>query len=247
MKTPIFIDIETVPETQDYDNYTKRYIRAERYCNDIQTTEKQAYFDKWSLFPEFAKIICISIGLYDKEKDIVKKKTFYSRNDEKWLLEDFFKQLDQLDNKYILTGHNILDFDIPFIYRRSIINRIKPHAMIDQWHLKPREVEIIDTMKIWKQFWYISTWIELICMCLNIPNPKKEINWKNIKDIYREISTNEIDEQMEKIKQYCESDVEATARIYLRINNPELSLNPKDSSVEEAQSKLINDDLPFNY
>lgn len=34
-KKKIFFDIETVVETTDYENYPKKDIRSERYCNDI--------------------------------------------------------------------------------------------------------------------------------------------------------------------------------------------------------------------
>ena len=46
-KKLLFIDIETVAETNNYDTYPKKKIRAERYCNDIgDLTEEKAYYTK---------------------------------------------------------------------------------------------------------------------------------------------------------------------------------------------------------
>lgn len=225
MAKKIFFDIETVREAKDYDNYNKKDIRAERYCNDIDTTEKQAYYDKAPLHPEFWKIICISVWMWgdvmsfhDSKEDIV--------------LKDFFEFLDN-QWEFVLVGHNIKSFDIPFVFRRSLINWIKPHKAFVLLNMKPREIQHIDTMEIRKETWYISTWLDLICRCLDITSPKSEFSWKEVSDYYR---NNEW--RATKIVPYCEWDVKATMQVYERI---EKILWSTSTEKAEPKSDLISE------
>ena len=56
----LFIDIETVAETNNYLIYKKKKIREERYCNEKEGTEEERYNNRAPIHAEFAKIVCIN-------------------------------------------------------------------------------------------------------------------------------------------------------------------------------------------
>lgn len=232
-KKLLFIDIETVAETNNYDTYLKKKIRAERYCNDIgDLTEEQAYYKKAWLHAEFGKIICISFGTKTMENEI---KTSSFVGDEKVILEKFFELLSRMP-EYEIAGHNIKSFDLPFIFRRSIINGIKPHAKVSFYGLKPWEVQATDTIEIWKNWWYISSWLEIIAVSLGIPSPKGKMSGDKVFDYFYGANMTDKD-NWKPIAEYCEWDVRTTMMIYDKIMDPIKTFNIQ-------QPEIIPDELP---
>jgi uncharacterized protein YprB with RNaseH-like and TPR domain len=70
---------------------------------------------------EFGKIICISIGIYDKNEKLLIR-SFAGDNEEE-LLKEFGEIFNRpkLQN-VILCAHNGKEFDFPWIARRFLIN-----------------------------------------------------------------------------------------------------------------------------
>lgn len=221
-KKLLFIDIETVAETNNYYTYPKKEIRANRYCNDIwDLTEQEAYYKKAWLNPEFSKIICISFWSKTADDEIRTCSIFGF--DEKTIIDEFFKLLSKMP-EYELAGHNIKSFDLPFIFRRAIINGIKPHDKISFYDMKPWDIKVVDTIELWKNGWYISAWLETICLCLWIPSPKSNMSGDKIFDYY--YGSNMVDKDNRKpIAEYCEWDVRSTMRVYDKIMDPTKTFN----------------------
>ena len=69
--------------------------------------------------------------------------------EEKDILEKFFDLLSKMPD-YELAGHNIKAFDLPFIFRRAIINGIQPHAKVSFYGMKPWDIQVTDTIELWK-------------------------------------------------------------------------------------------------
>ena len=118
------------------------------------TTAEQYYPMRAAILAEFAKVICISIGYFKKENNEwqLRIKSFHSEN-EKEVLEDFIKTLHQCfskNSKWIFTGHNIKEFDIPFLCRRMLINNIEIPRYIDFQNMKPWETPVLDTLHLWR-------------------------------------------------------------------------------------------------
>lgn len=211
-KKLLFFDIETVAETNNYDTYPKKKVWSDRYCNDTQwLSEEKFYYKNAWLNPEFSKIICISFGRKWTDDEI---KTSSLVWDEKHILEKFFELLSKLP-EYELAWHNIKNFDLPFIFRRAIINGIKPHSKVSFYWLKPRDIQVTDTIEIRKNGWYLSTGLETLTLCLGIPSPKTKISWDQIFSFYY---SDKYDEDI--VKEYCEWDVKATMMVYDKIYDP---------------------------
>lgn len=226
-QTPIdhllFIDVETVSQKPDFsqldDLTAKMYEEKESRRKDEQVSIDQHYKDRAAILAEFGKIICISTGFITvsgKERTM-RIKSFYG-DDEKKILEDFFQLLDKIPTKkQIFCGHNIKEFDIPYICRRAIVNCLNfPETLLIAGK-KPWEVNFVDTMEMWKFGDYKSfISLKLLAHILDVPTPKDDIDGSMVGRVYWE------ENNLERIRIYCQKDVLTVAQIALRFRNEPL-------------------------
>jgi len=237
----VFFDIETAP-LRDVNNVEKQNwsIVIDFWSTPEQTqkTRLKSYannneVEKMWLYPEFAKVICVSVGAFDYSaedlttgdwKIIPNKriKTLMS-DDEKYILEEFAKVAEACEK---LVWHNAVRFDAPFLMKRYIVNWMKVPKVLrwseqQKWirtNIKPRECKIEDTMKMRQWFWWISSSLETISSALWIPSPKENIDWSQVSKQYRSSREWSLKEKFEKdLTTYCEADVKATMEIYSKI------------------------------
>jgi predicted PolB exonuclease-like 3'-5' exonuclease len=108
----------------------------------------------------------------------------------------------------LFIGHNILDFDLPFIYKRSIIHQIKPtlHLPFRRFQRQP----IFDTMWEWS-CWRHRIALDDLAQALAIPSPKElGVNGGNVYDLYQQ-------GRHEEIAQYCMRDVLCVRAVFHRL------------------------------
>ncbi|MCK5824995.1 MAG: ribonuclease H-like domain-containing protein [Ichthyobacteriaceae bacterium] len=216
----LFINIETVPQNQDFNNLTSemQYLYKNKTVFKRKEDDDLAeyYKNNAGVLAEFGKIICISVGIIyfnDDSEQTFKSKSFYGDDENEILLN--LKQL--LDEKYsnsdaYLCAHNGKEFDFPYIARRMLINGLQLPNILNISGLKPWEVKHIDTMELWKfgdRKHYTS--IKLLSAILCISLPENNIDASKISSIY--YNHNNID----KIAIYCEKDTFAVAQIYLKM------------------------------
>lgn len=191
-----------------------------RYSREGQKNDTEdlndAFNSKAALYAEFAKIVCITIGKIVNGK--LKLKTF-AYDDEHKLLSEFSAAMAALMSQnrdhYFIT-HAGTGFDIPFIMRRCIINRIEPPVLVDVAHLKPWELTSLDTLTMWKATGFYGASLINIATALGLPSPKVDMDGSETSDIYWETG------DISRIARYCESDVLTTANIFLafRLEDP---------------------------
>ncbi len=120
-----------------------------------------------------------------------------------------------------LCAHNGKEFDFPYIARRMLINGIQIPKVLQVAGKKPWETNFIDTMELWKFGDYKSyTSLDLLCAILDIPTPKDDINGSEVGRVYWQ------ENDLERIKTYCQKDVLAIAQLMRRFNY--LPLIPED-------------------
>jgi DNA polymerase elongation subunit (family B) len=216
----LFIDIETVPEYSSFDQLsnTKKELWALKH-NQLKLeslTPEESYLQKAGVYAEFAKIICISIGiLYSKPNNEkwIRVKSF-SGNDEHQLLHEFTELIKQKFNdpeKYHFCGHNIKEFDIPFISRRLLINKIHLPEAFDNSGKRPWQMHDVDTLQLWKFGDYKNyTSLKLMAEILDIATPKEQIEGKDVCRVYWQ------ENDLSKIIDYCQKDVITVIRLLLR-------------------------------
>ena len=207
----LFLDIETVPIEESYEDLDDRFKmlwdkKALRLIsNDIDTPE--SFYHRAGIYSEFGKIICISVAYFNNEK--LRVKSYYGEN-EKELLLDFKNLLDEYfsNDKYLLCGHNAKEFDFPYIARRMLVNRVNVPKILDIAGLKPWEVKHLDTMQLWKFGDYKHyTSLDLLTAIFEIPTPKDDISGADVWKVYWK------DNDLERIKVYCEKDTITVVRL----------------------------------
>jgi len=150
-------------------------------------------------------------------------------------------------------GHNIWAFDLPFIYKRSIINGVKPRRDIS--FARYRNTPIYDTMMEW-DLWNMKTYgqkLDTLAKVLGLPTSKDDMDGSMVWQYFQE-------GRIDEICRYCMKDVELTRKVYYRmtfealpseeiegvildnpsftlpLHNPELTANsaPVTASVKDA-------------
>ena len=216
----LFLDIETVPQFgnwRDLDE-TEQYLwdKKTKFQRKEEFTAEEYYTERGGIMAEFGKIICISVGILEKNGKL-KIKSFYG-DDEKKLLEEFGVIFNSPKlREVILCAHNGKEFDFPWIARRFLINGMQPPLPFQMFGKKPWEIPHLDTMELWKFGDYKSfISLELLAHLFGIPTPKDDIDGSMVASIYY------IEKDLFRIVKYCEKDVLTLANVFRRMRQENL-------------------------
>lgn len=221
----LFLDIETVPEHKNFEDLSmvrqklwedKSAYKRRYEAKDGEEISAKDYYDHAGIWAEFGKIICISVGYFNitaEDEREFRIKSFYG-DDEKELLEIFADLLNTYFNKpnKLICGHNIKEFDVPYMARRLLIHQIKLPQILNLFGKRPWEVPHLDTLELWKFGDYKHfTSLKLLTEILGIPSPKDDIDGSQVRGVYYD------DGDLDRIAVYCEKDVIAVAQVLLRL------------------------------
>jgi len=244
----IFIDVETTSQKASFVDLSdeEKFLFMERFKKDIEMdideihkkhkSKEKKFLEKMEnmydlkapLFPEFGKIICVSVGIMWETTDNWHiKTTSFSSDNEIELLNNLVsheklskiwsnvpgKWEKDISGFYSLCAHNGFVFDYPYIAKRLIINGILPPPMFDFAHLKPWEISfLIDTKKEWGFGVFDgAVSLKLLCHVFNVPTPKDDIDGSDVKRVFWK------ENDLPRIVKYCEKDVVALAQVYLKM------------------------------
>lgn len=218
----LFLDIETVPETQYFSDLDK--TKQELWAHKSQYQRKDDYtaeefYERAGIWAEFGKIICISVGYFANQGDVRNFRVTSFHGNEIKILNDFKNLLIShfSSNKHLLCAHNGKEFDFPYIARRMIINNIELPYKLNLFGKKPWEVPHLDTLELWKFGDYKTyTSLKLLTNVLGIPSPKDDIDGSEVYSTFYE------EKNIDRIIIYCEKDTIAVAQILLRLRGDEL-------------------------
>lgn len=218
-----FFDIETVSQYSSFEELEKNspemaalWIKkySQRFKDEEDSYNDHFYTQKASLYPEFSKIICMTFYIDKKlytfqgeEVDILKK------------VYTMFEKSKSVNFKWILSGFNIKQYDIPFIFKRYVINGLNLPKQFNFEGLKPWEINIVDVFELWKSTSYTSTSLETLSITLGVSNPKILLDDQTVHQLYYEKKDNSL------IKEYCEKDCVSTKKCYEIILKTLLNLN----------------------
>lgn len=204
-KRIITIDIETLPTNEPFESRL------------FWETEEE--FRNTALDANLGRILCIGYSEQNEFGAITNHGCFGWREEtvdfeanEQIILAEFWQFLRGFNtSRDLIIGHKILDFDLPFIIQRSIINSVRP--TVEFYFGKYREAPIFDTMRVWDCWkWSGATSLEKLAFALRLENPKADgINGKNLYDAF-------LDERFEEIYQYCMRDVKVTRNVWRKMN-----------------------------
>lgn len=215
----LFLDIETVPLYGNWDEIPeteqKLWDKKTRYQRKDEFSAEE-FYERAGIMAEFGKIICITIGMLEKNETLRIKS--FANDDEKKLLQEFGELFNsQRLRDVILCAHNGKEFDFPWIARRFLINGMQPPSPFQMFGKKPWEISHLDTMELWKFGDYKSfISLELLAHVFGIPTPKDDIDGSMVSSIYY------IEKDLQRIVDYCEKDVLTLANIFRRMRQEDL-------------------------
>jgi len=222
----LLLDIETVPQQEDFSTLDSGWKSL--WIDKISKTvpenfdPAETYTQRAGILAEFGKIICISTAYFfeDEQKQLkLKVKSFYGDNEKELLnsFADVCNKLYQRNKLFQFTGHNIREFDIPYICRRMLINQLPLPEYFQIHGAKPWEVRMVDTLQWWKfgdYKNYIS--LHLLANVLNVPTSKTDIDGSMVQHVYYK------EKNLPRIVEYCQRDVVVVGNVVLRFKNKAL-------------------------
>ena len=216
----LFLDIETVASTQDYQSLDERLKtqwarKALFFKREREQTDEEIFHERAGIYAEFGKIICIAVGKFiDTESGELGLKTkAYYGDHEAVLLEEFKTMIEKMDPASLkLCAHNGREFDFPYLCRRLLVNGIGLPAALNIMGKKSWEVPHLDTLDMWKFGDYKHyTSLDLLAAIFHIPTSKNGMDGSQVNTTYHR------DNDLQKIKEYCIRDVIVLAQLYLKM------------------------------
>lgn len=209
MARRIFVDIETLPPDK---GSAATGVREEiGSCSDEE-------FRRLALDGDFGRVLTIGViieqdglvthrGLLGRERQ-----TMMFHLDEARTLRGFWKLMKGFNvSRDLVVGHNVFDFDLPFLYKRSVIHRVRPAVELPFTRYRSRP--IFDTMHQWNK-WSPRKFVSLdrLAKVLGLESSKGQgIDGRLVYDRFCEGCHQEIAD-------YCMRDVELVREIYYRMS-----------------------------
>jgi 3'-5' exonuclease len=200
----LYLDIETLPAGEENHEALRFLHQKKKAKKKKECCEEQGDFEQYllgtSFDGSFGRILCIGYAIDNNPAECL-----CNDKDEAQMLREFWEIAQEAN---LLIGHNIIDFDMRFIYQRSIINNVLPS--LDLNFARYRSSPMYDTMKEWVKWSMGNVGLEHLALSLGIPSPKDGIDGSQVYEFYKKGKIDEICE-------YCKRDVEATRAVYKRM------------------------------
>jgi len=219
----LFIDIETLPPSEEMRGSINPALvsklenrhRASQGDVNVGCTEEQ--FRRLALHAEYGRVLAVGMIIEQAGKVVCRgvlgreKESMRFHLDEAKTLRGFWKQLGEFDARQdLIVGHNIFDFDLLFLYKRSIIHRVRPSVRLSFARYRSRP--IFDTMKEW-ELWGWRPGIKLGELAEVLQLGMAKIEGIDGSSIYDRFCAG----YHQEIADYCMRDVELTREIYYRL------------------------------
>lgn len=197
-KTPkkLFFDIETLPAPVELEPILQDLFDAK----PGRSKSFDEYLRGTSLSGNWGRILCIGVGINDEAVDVLS-------GSESEILTRFWSLAADASQ---FIGHNILEFDLPFIGKRSVVNRIEPTLIIPMDRYQ--SATVFDTMRQWDHWTSgYGTSLHQLALILGLESSKQGIDGSQVYDFYRA-------GKVQEIYDYCARDVEVTRQVYKKMN-----------------------------
>lgn len=196
----IFLDIETIPAHENNHEVLREIHHKNSEKNSRVEKDFEKYLAQTSFDGGFGQIACISYAINNGPVQTLS-------GDETEILNKFWEVVKDTN---LFIGFNIMEFDLRFIYQRSIVLKVKPTRELN--FARYRNDPIYDIMHEWKK-WNMTASISLdtLAKILGLPTSKDGgIEGKDVAQAFK-------DGRIKEIYAYCERDVELTRKIYKRM------------------------------
>jgi 3'-5' exonuclease len=124
------------------------------------------------------------------------------------LLQDFYSALTDI-GRAVYVGHNVIGFDFPFLWKRSMVLGVRPPAYLPRNPSPYRSEMVYDTMLLWDPTQRAGGSMDRICKLMGLPG-KGDISGA---DVWPMVKAGDI----AAVSEYCRGDVERTRAMYKRM------------------------------
>lgn len=222
----IFIDIETVPATEDNRWFAERRVLQKWKKQGLDGDEHEFAdaveneFRAFALRGSLGRLLCVGLIVEENNRLLCEgvfgqdKTTNRFHLDEAKTLRQFWNYVSKLNFDFErdqIIGHNIARFDLPFLYHRSMACAVRPSKFFLSG--KPWEQPVFDTFEAWK-IGRCADWISLeeLAFAFGLNCPKSED--ANGGRVYEMLAAG----KHREIREYCLTDVRCAREVYYRMN-----------------------------
>ena len=222
----LYFDLETISQFSSledlkeynprlYDCWKKREDYYRKSYPDLKDlTSNEIYMDKSPLEAEFGRIVCASFAVLEDNGE--KRFMSFCSDNEIEILESCKKILINTEHKgFRMCGHNVKSFDVPYLGKRMIYNKITPPTSLMVSNKKPWEINILDTTELFSFGNYMQgryLGLELLTCSLGVESPKVEMEGAKVNYTYW------TEKDLDKIKKYCELDVDSVIEVLASVS-----------------------------
>jgi len=192
---------------------------------DTETVSLDPNLAKGALDALTGQLVCIALLIDD---GVRLTEVALAGEDEVQILTEFWDTIRPTD---VLVGHNVLEFDIPFIRQRSWILGIRPSRVIDA--RRYYTVDVQDTMMLWTN-WSFKKFITLDALGHALGCGQKSGHGMDVAQWWAS-------RDLESIRDYCLQDVRLTYRIHCRLTyqQPHIRKLQTDSDAVPAPEQSV--------
>lgn len=199
--TTLYLDIKTLPAADESREalaylYARKCEKAER--NGQEPEDFEQFVRNTALDGAFGRLLCIGYALDDGPTQALV-------GEEREMLAAFWTLAHGV---HLFVGHNVMEFDLPFLYQRSVVQRVRPSVKLN--FARYRSAPIYDTMHEWTHWGRTRVGLEHLALALGLPTPKTGIDGSQVFAFYQA-------GRVEEIVAYCQRDVETTRAVYKRL------------------------------
>lgn len=218
MNHTIYLDIETVPsqlpgireEFAAGITAPAQYKKADSiaaWLAENREAEAEAAWLKTSFDGGLGQCVCIGFAL-DDEPAISYAVPSLDMADERRILQDFFCLVTDIGAGAHFVGHNLIGFDLPFLWKRAMVLNVKPPFVFPR-NPKPWSELVTDTMLLWDAQQRHGGSMDRICRLLGIEG-KGDMDGSKVWPMVQE-------GRMAEVAAYCRGDVERTRAMHKRM------------------------------
>lgn len=221
--TDFFLDIETIPTTNEEviaeiaanikppANYSKPETIAKWEAENKQKAVDNAVHAT-GLDGGLGSIVCAGYAVDGGKTAVI-------TGSEPSILRTLFSVFSEVAQQHhrmgvandslIVVGHNVIGFDLRFIWQRSVILGVEPPPRFP-FDRQSQMRGVFDTMLQWNPDRDKRTSLDKLCRMLGVPSPKENMDGSQVWDFFKAGRMNEI-------AAYCIADIEALRKCYYKM------------------------------